>query len=135
MTDKERNDYHKHGKPIACRFDDHVVNLAKKSFSSGSIGWYGNGKVKLLVGESYLPVQVSMILTVIGSKNGACPQTAQEAQQGPTPILDGPPYPWANEGLEGAVSGHDGPIGDQTDVSAKPYPKKKRSKTARKSAE
>ena len=39
-----------------------------KAFSTGSFGWYLNGKVTLEVGGKRVPVQIGMNLTVVGSK-------------------------------------------------------------------
>jgi hypothetical protein len=39
-----------------------------KEFSTGSFGWYFNGKIKLKVGEVTVDVQVGLNMTVIGSK-------------------------------------------------------------------
>jgi hypothetical protein len=40
----------------------------RKEFSTGSFGWYLNGKVVLTVDGKPLSVQVGMNLTVVGSK-------------------------------------------------------------------
>ena len=40
-----------------------------KHFSSGSFGWYLNGKVTLKVGTKPVPVQIGLNLTVVGSKD------------------------------------------------------------------
>jgi len=39
-----------------------------KEFSTGSLGWYANGKVDLHVGEVAVKVQVGGNLTIVGSK-------------------------------------------------------------------
>jgi hypothetical protein len=39
-----------------------------KSFSTGSFGWYLNGKTVITVGGKPLSVQIGMNLTVVGSK-------------------------------------------------------------------
>lgn len=39
-----------------------------KQFSTGSLGWYGNGKINVRVGDELVRVQVGVTLTVIGSK-------------------------------------------------------------------
>jgi hypothetical protein len=39
-----------------------------KEFSTGSLGWYANGKVDLHVGETAVKVQVGGNLTIVGSK-------------------------------------------------------------------
>ncbi len=44
--------------------NDQVLVAVKKSFSTGSVGYYGNGKV-LVDGQVY---QASITLTLVGSK-------------------------------------------------------------------
>jgi hypothetical protein len=39
-----------------------------KEFSTGSLGWYANGKVDLHVGDVAVKVQVGANLTIVGSK-------------------------------------------------------------------
>lgn len=39
-----------------------------KSFSTGSFGWYLNGKTTLMVDGKAVSVQIGMNLTVVGSK-------------------------------------------------------------------
>lgn len=41
----------------------------KKEFSTGSFGWYQNGKVTITVDGKTLSVQVGLNLTVVGSKD------------------------------------------------------------------
>ncbi|MCC6750115.1 MAG: hypothetical protein IT371_20785 [Deltaproteobacteria bacterium] len=44
------------------------VTAERKTFSTGSFGWYYNGKVTVTVDGKPLQVQVGMNLTVVGSK-------------------------------------------------------------------
>jgi hypothetical protein len=39
-----------------------------KEFSTGSLGWYLNGKTTIKVGETAVSVQIGMNLTIVGSK-------------------------------------------------------------------
>jgi hypothetical protein len=39
-----------------------------KQFSTGSLGWYLNGKANIKVGDKSVSVQIGMNLTVVGSK-------------------------------------------------------------------
>ena len=39
-----------------------------KEFSTGSLGWYLNGKTTILVGETPVSVQIGLNLTIVGSK-------------------------------------------------------------------
>jgi len=40
----------------------------KREFSTGSFGWYYNGKTTIMVDGKLLAVQIGMNLTVVGSK-------------------------------------------------------------------
>ena len=39
-----------------------------KEFSTGSLGWYLNGKANIKVGDKSVSVQIGMNLTIVGSK-------------------------------------------------------------------
>ena len=39
-----------------------------KEFSTGSLGWYLNGKTTLKIGDKSVNVQIGMNLTIVGSK-------------------------------------------------------------------
>ena len=39
-----------------------------KEFSTGSLGWYLNGKAILKIGDKSVNVQVGLNLTIVGSK-------------------------------------------------------------------
>ena len=41
----------------------------KREFSTGSFGWYYNGKINIAVDGKTLSVQVGLNLTVVGSKD------------------------------------------------------------------
>jgi hypothetical protein len=46
-----------------------IPQLAEvKEFSTGSLGWYLNGKSTIKVGEKLVTVQIGMNLTIVGSK-------------------------------------------------------------------
>jgi hypothetical protein len=56
-----------------------------KEFSTGSLGWYLNGKTTIDVGGTRVSVQIGMNLTVVGSKElprdepvGAASQSSSE---------------------------------------------------------
>jgi hypothetical protein len=50
----------------------------KREFSTGSFGWYYNGKINISVDGKSLSVQVGLNLTVVGSKD-ASKDGSQEA--------------------------------------------------------
>ena len=39
-----------------------------KEFSTGSLGWYLNGKTTIRIGDTPVSVQIGMNLTIVGSK-------------------------------------------------------------------
>lgn len=39
-----------------------------KEFSTGSLGWYANGKMPIKIGNKVVQVQIGINLTVVGSK-------------------------------------------------------------------
>ncbi len=39
-----------------------------KEFSTGSLGWYLNGKTTIRIGDQPVSVQIGMNLTIVGSK-------------------------------------------------------------------
>ncbi len=39
-----------------------------KEFSTGSLGWYLNGKANVKVGDKSVSVQIGLNLTIVGSK-------------------------------------------------------------------
>ncbi len=39
-----------------------------KEFSTGSLGWYLNGKMPIKIGDKVVSVQIGMNLTIVGSK-------------------------------------------------------------------
>ena len=50
---------------ITCQFEGNgAILAAKKNFSTGSVGYYGNGKI-IIDGQMY---QVGVTLTLVGSK-------------------------------------------------------------------
>ena len=44
----------------------HIAEV--KEFSTGSLGWYLNGKTTIKVGDQSVKVQIGMNLTIVGSK-------------------------------------------------------------------
>jgi hypothetical protein len=56
-------------KPLSMVIDGRPMVAAVKEFSTGSFGWYINGRTDIVIDGKTVPVQVSANLTVIGSKN------------------------------------------------------------------
>jgi len=55
--------------PITVAINGQEMLADKREFSTGSFGWYINGKIVIQVDGKPLSVQVGMNLTVVGSKD------------------------------------------------------------------
>lgn len=60
--------FSQHAKPIVASVGGKTVELDPRNFSTGSFGYYANGKVKLVVGGTEVTFQVGITLTAVGSK-------------------------------------------------------------------
>lgn len=63
-----RNDFRAHAKPVAVKIGEVPLLAEVKEFSTGSLGWYLNGKTTIDVGGTPVTVQIGMNLTIVGSK-------------------------------------------------------------------
>jgi hypothetical protein len=54
--------------PVKITINGVEIVADKREFSTGSFGWYYNGKVNISVDGRPLSVQVGLNLTVVGSK-------------------------------------------------------------------
>jgi hypothetical protein len=54
--------------PVKLVINGQELVADRKEFSTGSFGWFYNGKVSVLVDGKPLNVQVGLNLTVVGSK-------------------------------------------------------------------
>jgi hypothetical protein len=63
-----RGDFHAHAKPITIKIGEVPMQAEVKEFSTGSLGWYLNGKTSIEVGGKMVSVQIGMNLTIVGSK-------------------------------------------------------------------
>jgi len=75
-----RKDFVSHAKPIVVKVGDIPLTAEVKEFSTGSLGWYLNGKTTIEVNGVPVAVQIGMNLTIVGSKElprepGAAPAT------------------------------------------------------------
>lgn len=57
--------------PLKIAINGQEMLAEVKAFSTGSFGWYLNGKVVISVGDKPVSVQIGMNLTVVGSKEAA----------------------------------------------------------------
>jgi hypothetical protein len=63
-----RSDFLAKAKPVTVTVNNIPLQAQVKEFSTGSLGWYLNGKVTVDVGGTPVSVQIGMNLTVVGSK-------------------------------------------------------------------
>ena len=54
--------------PVKVAINGQEIIADKREFSTGSFGWYYNGKITVQVDGKPLSVQVGLNLTVVGSK-------------------------------------------------------------------
>jgi hypothetical protein len=64
--------------PVKVTINGQEIVADKREFSTGSFGWYYNGKINISVDGKSLSVQVGLNLTVVGSKD-ASKDGSQEA--------------------------------------------------------
>jgi hypothetical protein len=55
-------------KPVEVTINGIPMTAEVKEFSTGSLGWYLNGKASVKVGDKSVSVQIGMNLTIVGSK-------------------------------------------------------------------
>jgi hypothetical protein len=55
-------------KPVEVTINGNKMTAHPKEFSTGSLGWYLNGKTEIDVNGVMVTVQVGMNLTIVGSK-------------------------------------------------------------------
>jgi hypothetical protein len=63
-----RHEFVEHAKPITVKIGDVPLQAEVKEFSTGSLGWYLNGKTMIEVNGKPVAVQIGMNITVVGSK-------------------------------------------------------------------
>lgn len=64
-----RKEFHDKAKAITVKINDVPMQAEVKEFSTGSLGWYLNGKTTIDVGGTPVSVQIGMNLTIVGSKD------------------------------------------------------------------
>jgi hypothetical protein len=57
--------------PLKVSINGQEMLAEVKAFSTGSFGWYLNGKTTVMVDGKALSIQIGMNLTVVGSKEAA----------------------------------------------------------------
>ncbi len=64
-----RAEFREKAQPVAVTIDNQALQAAVKEFSTGSLGWYLNGKALIDVGGTKVSVQIGLNLTIVGSKD------------------------------------------------------------------
>jgi hypothetical protein len=77
-----RGEFRDKAKPVTVNINGVPLQAEVKEFSTGSLGWYLNGKTMIDVGGTPVSVQIGMNLTVVGSKE--LPQDASGGHSSPT---------------------------------------------------
>jgi hypothetical protein len=63
-----RQHFRDNAKPLEVKIGDIPFLAEVKEFSTGSLGWYLNGKTTVNVGGTPVSVQIGMNITIVGSK-------------------------------------------------------------------
>ncbi len=63
-----RDDFRNHAHPVEISIAGSTLLADVKEFSTGSLGWYLNGKTTIKVGDKPVSVQIGLNLTIVGSK-------------------------------------------------------------------
>jgi hypothetical protein len=64
-----RSTFREKAQPVKVEINGNSMIAEVKEFSTGSFGWYLNGKTVIDVGGVAVSVQIGMNLTVVGSKD------------------------------------------------------------------
>jgi hypothetical protein len=63
-----RAEFHQNAKPVELTINGVPMQAEVKEFSTGSLGWYLNGKTTIKIGDKNVTVQIGMNMTIVGSK-------------------------------------------------------------------
>ncbi len=63
-----RAEFHQAAKPVELTINGVPMQAEVKEFSTGSLGWYLNGKTTIKIGDKNVTVQIGMNMTIVGSK-------------------------------------------------------------------
>jgi hypothetical protein len=64
-----RKEFLDKAKPVSVTIGANTMLADVKEFSTGSLGWYLNGKATLEIDGKPVPVQIGLNLTLVGSKD------------------------------------------------------------------
>ncbi|HVS36130.1 MAG TPA: hypothetical protein VMS17_11165 [Gemmataceae bacterium] len=80
-----RGEFRAKAKHVTITIGGQEMLVPVKEFSTGSLGWYLNGKTLIDVGGTAVPVQIGLNLTIVGSK-----ELPNEAPAHPAPATPAP---------------------------------------------
>jgi hypothetical protein len=63
-----RAEFRSKAKPVTVTIGEIPMIAPVKEFSTGSLGWYLNGKTTIMIDGTAVEVQIGVNLTIIGSK-------------------------------------------------------------------
>jgi hypothetical protein len=63
-----REQFRSAAKPMEVVINGQPLNAEVKEFSTGSLGWYLNGKTSIQIEGKLVQVQIGLNMTIIGSK-------------------------------------------------------------------
>ena len=63
-----RQEFRDNAKPIKVMIGETPILADVKEFSTGSLGWYANGKISVEINGKPVSVQIGLNLTIVGSK-------------------------------------------------------------------
>lgn len=78
-----RSEFREQAQPVKVEINGIAMMAEVKEFSTGSFGWYLNGKSLIDVGGKQVSVQIGMNMTVVGSKE--LPREAEPAERSKNP--------------------------------------------------
>lgn len=64
-----RAQFREGAKPVQVKIGEVPLMAEVKEFSTGSLGWFCNGKTTIDVGGTMVSVQIGLNLTIVGSKD------------------------------------------------------------------
>ena len=65
---KQQEGIHGGGAAFTIQIGDQTLSADPKKFSTGSVGFFANGKVTLTIGGKPVKMQANLTLTAVGSK-------------------------------------------------------------------
>ena len=75
-----RDDFRTKAKPVTVKIGEVPLQAEVKEFSTGSLGWYLNGKTTVEVNGTPVAVQIGLNLTIVGSKELPLDEPASEPE-------------------------------------------------------